>query len=224
MIRHIHVNECDSTQDLLKEQINNNQSTENVLVSCEHQTLGRGRGENKWTAMKGTLCFSMNLTPHSVMSYTAIEVSVLIAKFFKTKNQELKLKWPNDLWDTKLNKCGGILIQGSQNNFYAGIGINLFSSDKNLGSVFEAEFEIEKQRWAYEIAEFILNNRYTSSTKLRQDWLHSCGHLNQEVEITETGEKHRGMFLGLGEYGEALVLIDNETQKFFNGSLRPINR
>ncbi len=224
MIRHLHVSECDSTQDLLKEQLNNQECNENILISCEHQTQGRGRGENKWTAMPGTICFSLNLKPHPVMSYTAIEISVLITKFFNQQGKNLKLKWPNDLWDKNLKKCGGILIQGSQNNFYAGIGINLFSADENLGGVFEDEFEIDKKKWAKDLAEFILNNRYQSSTELSKDWLLHCGHLNREVEISESGEKYQGVFVGLGEFGEALIVSQDETKKFFNGTLRLVSR
>lgn len=70
MIKQIHVDECDSTQDLLKEQLNKESSEETILISCENQTSGRGRGENVWKAMPGTLCFSLNIQPHAVMSFT----------------------------------------------------------------------------------------------------------------------------------------------------------
>lgn len=219
MIRHVHVNDCDSTQDELKEQLKQNAS-ETVLVSCENQISGRGRGENKWSSMPGTLCLSMNISPHVVMSYTAIELSVIVARFFENKAKTVKLKWPNDLWDEHGKKCGGILVQGSQNQLLAGIGINLYSVDTDFGGIFPGPFEVIKKVWARELAEFILSNRYTSTEELRRDWLQRCGHLNQFVRVTESGETIEGVFQGIGDHGEALVCTDSKINHIYNGSLR----
>lgn len=222
MIRHVHVNECDSTQDLLKEQLNQNTS-ETVLVSCENQISGRGRGENKWKSMPGTVCLSLNIQPHIVMSFTALELSVIVAKFFESKGKTLQLKWPNDLWDTHGKKCGGILVQGSQNQLYAGIGINLFTDDADFGGVFEGPFVVEKEVWSRELADYILAHRYESTELLRKDWLSRCGHLNQMVRVTEAGEIYEGIFQGIGEHGEALVCSDSQINHIYNGTLRPIS-
>lgn len=223
MIKHIHLNDCDSTQELLKEQLNNQTGSEQILVSCENQISGRGRGENKWNSMPGTLCFSLNLKAHPVMSYTALEVSVIIARFFELKGKKLKLKWPNDLWNENSKKCAGILIQANQNVLLTGIGINLFSYDEEFGGVFPGAFEIDKKVWCLEIAEFIFNNRYQDLQTLRADWLSRCGHLNQLVKITEGNEVFEGVFQGLGEHGEAEVCSDGQINHIYNGSLRIIS-
>lgn len=223
MIKQIHLIECNSTQDILKEQLSLTSSNESILVSCENQIQGRGRGENKWSAMPGTLCFSLNIKPHSVMSFTALELSVLVSRFFEKQNINLKLKWPNDLWNTDLKKCGGILVQGINNHMCAGIGLNLFSDENELGGIFSHKENFSKQELALSISEFILQNRYQDARSLQKDWLTRCGHLNQMVTITEGGERSEGIFQGLGDYGEALVCINSQTMKFFNGSLRLSN-
>jgi BirA family biotin operon repressor/biotin-[acetyl-CoA-carboxylase] ligase len=220
MIKHVHVNECDSTQDLLKEQLNNQDAPAQILVSCENQISGRGRGENKWTTMPGTICLSLNIKPHREMSYTALEISVLVAKFFEQKGKHLKLKWPNDLWDENSKKCGGILVQGTSNTMLAGIGLNLFSSDDEFGSLYETSFEIDKKQWAAEIGEYIITHRIADTNDLRREWLERCGHLNQMVKITESSESFEGIFQGLGEHGEALVCTDGQISRIYNGSLR----
>jgi BirA family transcriptional regulator, biotin operon repressor / biotin---[acetyl-CoA-carboxylase] ligase len=222
MIKHVHVIDCDSTQDLLKEQLNQTPS-ESILVSCENQNSGRGRGENIWKAMPGTLCFSINIKPHAVMSYTALELSVIVAKFFESKGRTLKLKWPNDLWDMNGKKCVGLLVQGTQNQLLAGIGINLFTNDENFGGVFTGPFEIEKKVWSRELADYIHDNRYSSTEELRKDWLSRCGHMNQMVRVTESGDVYEGIFQGLGEHGEALVCTDAQINHIYNGSLRLIS-
>ena len=220
MIKQTHVNECDSTQDLLKEQLNKESPAETILISCEYQTSGRGRGDNLWKAMPGTLCFSLNIQPHAVMSFTALELSVLVARFFESKNIDLKLKWPNDLWNKDLKKCGGILVQGTQNLFYAGIGLNLYSSNESFGGIFDREFQFDKKELAREVAEFILNHRYSDTDQLQKDWLLRCGHLNEIVIIADGIDRIEGVFQGLGKYGEALVCRDGRINKLFNGSLR----
>lgn len=219
MIRQIHLIECDSTQDVLKEQLHGLHE-EALVVSCENQISGRGRGENKWTAMPGTLCFSMNISAHEVMSYTAIELSVIIADYFAGKGRDLKLKWPNDLWDNDSKKCGGILVQGSQNHMLAGIGINIFSEDKAFGAVFSEAFNLNKKRYALELANYIHSNRISDVSALRAKWLLKCGHLNQMVKVIEGEDTIEGIFQGLGDYGEALICRDGKTQRVFNGSLR----
>lgn len=222
MIRHVHVNECDSTQDLLKEQLKEHPS-ETVLVSCENQISGRGRGENEWSSMPGTVCLSLNIKPHVVMSYTAIELSVIVAKYFENKAKKIQLKWPNDLWDEHGKKCGGILVQGSNNQLMAGIGINLYSVDTNFGGVFNDEFFVDKKVWSRELGDFIIANRYTNTEELRKDWLTRCGHLNSLVKVTEAGETIEGVFQGIGDHGEALVCTDAQINHIYNGSLRLSN-
>lgn len=222
MKKHIHVIDCDSTQDILKEQLKAQNDADQILVSCENQNLGRGRGDNSWKAMPGTVCFSFNLEPHKILSYTAIEISVLLALFFENKGRALKLKWPNDLWDQNLKKCAGILVQSHQGKLLAGIGINLFSEDENFGGVFETSFAIDKKQWANDMADFILENRFSDTDILRREWLKRCGHLNYMVRVTEGAEVVEGIFQGLGEHGEAEVCRDTKTVRIYNGSLRMI--
>lgn len=223
MIKQIHLIECNSTQDVLKEQLSKDSAAECILVSCENQISGRGRGENIWRDMPGTLCFSINIKPHSVMSLTALEISVLIARYFETKGQSLKLKWPNDLWNSDYKKCGGILVQGSQNQMLAGIGLNIFSESNEYGGIFKKACSFSKSSLSLDIAAFINENRYLDTKLLQRDWLYRCGHLNHMVTLTENGERSEGIFQGLGEYGEALICINAEVRRFFNGSLRPSN-
>lgn len=220
MIKQIHLDVCDSTQDVLKEQLNTIQEGETTLVSCALQKAGRGRGENSWISMEGTVCFSMNIVPHRVLSFTAIELSVLIAKYFENKNKKLKLKWPNDLWDEDMKKCGGILVQGSNKFFAAGIGINYYSDSAEYGGIFRQRIVFDKKQESRKMAEFILNNRIESASELESEWLKRCGHLNQMVKIIEGSESYEGIFQGLGSYGEAVVCCDGAPKKIFNGTLR----
>jgi BirA family biotin operon repressor/biotin-[acetyl-CoA-carboxylase] ligase len=222
MIRHIHLDVCDSTQDVLKEQLHQDSLHERIVVSCENQISGRGRGHNKWTAMPGTLCFSLNIEPNPVMSFTAIELSVILAEYFEKKGFILSLKWPNDLWNAEANKCGGILVQGHQSNLLAGIGINLWSDQEELGGISPTPFPMDKKSLALELAEFIYSERVSDVKLLGHNWLRKCGHLDRKVRIYEGQEVTEGIFSGIGQFGEALINCNGETQKIYNGSLRVV--
>lgn len=219
MEKFIHVDRCDSTQDILKEQLSLNPQDE-LVVSCEHQTRGRGRGENIWEDTLGTLCFSMSVAPHPTPSFTALELSVLVRKFFLSKGKEVRLKWPNDLLNSEVKKCGGILVQTHQARYLAGIGLNLFYPENQFGGIYEAAFELEKKAWAIELSQFIRSHRYPDAESLNADWLAGCYHLQKPVRIFEGEQETIGTFIGLGPYGEALIENNQGIQHIFNGSLR----
>ena len=219
MEKFIHVERCDSTQDLIKEQLL--QSVQNELtVSCEHQITGRGRGSNIWQDSPGTLCFSMTIRPHIQVTYTALEISLLVHHFFKMKGKEIRLKWPNDLMTLEEKKCGGVLVQNSESRYYVGIGLNLFQNESSFGGIYETSFPINKQEWVKELSDYIRSNRYSNTEDLSKDWLKSCFHLNQQVNISECDQETCGKFVGLGPYGEALLENSQGTHHLFNGSLR----
>lgn len=218
MIRQIHVDVCDSTQDLIKEQTS--RGTETILVSTNKQLKGRGRGTNSWEEIPGSLCFSLTVEPHQILSMTALEISLLVSRFFEYEGCKLGLKWPNDLWDSKQRKCGGILIQGSGNTLYAGIGLNLFSTHPEFGGVYRESFEFDKKSWSLRIAEFLVSHRYADSEALKNDWEIRCPHMGSRVTISEGTEVTEGIFLGLGDSGEARLNTLDGIKSFYNGTLR----
>jgi biotin-[acetyl-CoA-carboxylase] ligase BirA-like protein len=221
VIRQLHVDACDSTQDLLKEQTTG--GTDVTLVSTNKQRSGRGRGSNVWEDMPGTLCFSLIIAPHKILSFTALEMSLLVAKFFENEGCKLGLKWPNDLWNARGLKCGGILVQGSGSQLYAGIGINLNSDQAEFGGVFPGADQFDKKSWSMRIAEYINTHRYTDSEKLKKDWELRCSHMGKQVSITEGSEVAIGIFEGLGSSGEAILHTDPGEKSFYNGTLRVIS-
>jgi biotin-[acetyl-CoA-carboxylase] ligase BirA-like protein len=218
MIKQIHLNECDSTQDELKEQLSNHDLGVKFLISCDHQLKGRGRAQNEWISMPGTLCFSFNIVPHPILSFTAIEMSTLLVRFFE--GSILQLKWPNDILNKNNKKCAGILVQSYQGMMLVGIGVNLFSNLDSWGGIYESSFDFDKKSWALEITHFIHENRYQDELLLKKHWEMKCAHMNSFISISEGKEKFQGLFLGLGEHGQALVKSENQVKHVYNGTLR----
>jgi biotin-(acetyl-CoA carboxylase) ligase len=136
------------------------------------------------------------------------------------KGKEIRLKWPNDLMTLEEKKCGGVLVQNSESRYYVGIGLNLFQNESSFGGIYETSFPINKQEWVKELSVYIRSNRYSNTEDLSKDWLKSCFHLNQQVNISEGDQETCGKFVGLGPYGEALLENSQGTHHLFNGSLR----
>ena len=220
---HIHLTDVDSTQDVLKEQLSLSPAGESVLVSCENQVKGRGRGDHVWSPMPGSIYLSLSMPSHPVPSFTAIEVSVLCVRFFEHEGSRLLLKWPNDIYTDEQKKCGGILVQSNQQIMMSGIGINLFTDHPDYGGVYKSGFEFNKKSWSLELAKFIESNRYADSQSLINDWEARCLHMNEVIEIHEAGVVKRGIFMGLGSHGEALLRSGEEIMHLYNGSLKRID-
>ena len=140
----IYVDACESTQDLIKEQLKQNSFNE-LTVCCEHQTKGHGRGNSIWEDSPGTLCLSMTVKPHNKFTFTALEISLLIHNFFSLKGKEIKVKWPNDLITLDEKKCGGVLVQNFESYYLAGIGLNLFHNGDTYGGVMKLRFRLQKK-------------------------------------------------------------------------------
>lgn len=219
-MKHIHLDSCDSTQDYLKEQLAQDQSEE-LLISCENQIQGHGRNQKKWEPLPHSLYFSFIVKPNEKVTWTAIELSVIISDyFFKRFGEELKLKWPNDIYDSRSKKCGGILVQQSHQKNIAGIGLNL-ESNQEWGGIFEkSPTQFSKKEWCADIVEYIMQNRISNTNDLRMRFLNRCMHYERQVSITEGDETHSGIFIGLGDWGEALIKDEQKTHHLYNGSLR----
>lgn len=215
-----HFNHIPSTQNYLVDLIKSQESlrSENILISTNNQTNGRGRGDHIWDYQNGAIAFSFTLKPLKILTFTALEISCLVSQFFKNK---IYLKWPNDLMDSNKNKIGGILINIVDQCAVVGVGLNLISQKNDqYPSLMLEETANFKQALPVEIYNFILNNRM-SEENVPSYWENLCCHLNQTVQITEAQNEVHGIFIGLGPYGQAKIKNEkSEILEFINGSLQ----
>ena len=211
----IELKSISSTQDYLKN-ILESQPNEQYLVICEEQTSGKGRHGNVWVHIPGSLACSFNLAPNPVLTLSSLETGVLVAEYFsKFENTTLQLKWPNDIFYEN-KKCGGILIHLHHDALIVGLGLNAIDNSLNqsqwrTGLNFQSNIGVN-------LVEFIHQNRINNPTDLKNRWLNHCLHLNQEVVI----EKTQGIFVGIGDQGEALIQTPTGIEKKISGSLRII--
>jgi len=162
----------------------------------------------------------MTVAPSEKVTFTALEISLLIQTFFTTKGKNISVKWPNDLIATSHKKCGGVLIQNIGPHYLAGIGINLYSGKEQYGGIYDSEFNVDKKMWIQELSKYISSHRYSDKEKIASDWLEQCFHLNTKVNLIEGELETIGTFIGLGQHGEAIVQNADGKHYLFNGSLR----
>lgn len=134
-------------------------STSPWIYLTAEQTDGRGRGHNLWLNTKEpghqllcTWCYELKAAPQP------ISVPLFGWAVYQALNDEfdmsLSIKAPNDIWSGS-KKFAGILIesvsQGPKHAIFVGLGLNVYSSPKELTQVTslgeEIGFEITKDRW-----------------------------------------------------------------------------
>lgn len=214
-----HYETCKSTQELfLKDEL---YKSFPAIISSDFITDAKGRRERKWDVYQGALACSFTLTKNSVITLSALEVSVLISRFFeKEYDRHLLLKWPNDLYDKNFKKCGGILINSSKEHLIVGLGMNLNSNDE-YGSVFEKRSPIDCKALAPKLYQYIISHRLTSDQVIKE-WNEKCYHLNSLVNVEEDSVNTQGIFKGIGSNGQALIEIDNSIKEIYSATLRPL--
>jgi len=97
------------------------ESQHGMVVFAHHQTDGKGQRGKKWVSEKGgniTLSILLNPDPLRLTDQfkLSICIAVSVATFFsKYAGDEIKIKWPNDIY-WRDRKAGGILIENIVRN------------------------------------------------------------------------------------------------------------
>lgn len=130
----LYIKSTPSTNDFLKDFIRDNKVPEGFTVYTDFQTKGKGQPGNKWNAEKNqNLLFSIIVFPYDISIDKQFVISQIISfsivKTLEKYIDNVKIKWPNDIyWNDK--KLGGILIENSlQGNAIKhsiiGVGLNV---------------------------------------------------------------------------------------------------
>ena len=137
-LKMISVGETDSTNRWLRDY----GGTEDMIVTTDYQTAGRGCGGNHWESERGSnLLFSLLLHPAALSADRAFvisqAVSVALCDVLTEYANGFTIKWPNDIYWQNRKICGMLIenrLHGSMiTDCIIGIGINVnqqvFTSD-----------------------------------------------------------------------------------------------
>ena len=126
-----------------------------IIVLSNNQRHSRGRRGKKWVNFQGSslgfsLClrFNKSLNEYFVLSHL---VGISIIEACKVLgNQELTIKWPNDIMQGDKKVCGTLIenLIDSKNSFYSmiGFGFNISIPDNLINFIdgYPANLNIEK--------------------------------------------------------------------------------
>jgi len=132
--KHIIIETLNSTNDYIQENIEKFIGEEWIIVETSNQTQGRGYGKNVWESEPGK-----NITVSHLFNTEFIEpeyqfrvskfMSLGIVDFLELFLDDIKIKWPNDIY-FRDKKIAGILIENSISgnkliHSIVGIGLNI---------------------------------------------------------------------------------------------------
>lgn len=225
MLNLIKLEEVDSTNEWAKRNIEKLSDLDGVIARI--QTRGKGRGSNKWFSPSGGLWLTLMIkefpSNKGVLSQLS---SVAIAEVLENYGLHVELKWPNDIIISK-KKIGGVLIEGRNESFIVGIGLNLNldvsdfpqSLQENIISskeILKRNLPIEEV--ALEIMKRIgecreeLDRVYIRYLGLNQD-------LGRKVELQGQKETITGQVIGIENDGGIRIRSEGKENTYYSGSL-----
>ncbi|MGB0496135.1 MAG: bifunctional biotin--[acetyl-CoA-carboxylase] ligase/biotin operon repressor BirA [Kangiellaceae bacterium] len=240
----------DSTSSFISEQWQINSQIDKAVKSesykqgrvciSEHQSKGRGRKGNSWVSPFGAnLYFSIGIdlpVGLSVLGGLSLAIGIGLTEFInRFTNEEVKLKWPNDLLSDN-KKLAGILVEASgdsnDNSFInIGIGINWnmpakFTQEidqpwRNLADILSAP--IDKTTL---MANLLIELDKTVDTFISQGfemfskrWEKNSAFIGQEVLISTHKEKVKGVEKGIDKNGAIIVKTKKGVKSFYSGEV-----
>lgn len=130
----IRLETTESTNNYLKQLLQEQALPEGSLVVADYQSQGRGQMGNGWSAERGkNLLFSLLLYPGSVPANEQFIISRMASLAVKNTldqfTDDIRIKWPNDIY-WKEKKIAGMLIENDVmgkhiQHSIIGIGINI---------------------------------------------------------------------------------------------------
>lgn len=222
----------DSTMNEIKKDVYKNDL--NTLLMAYQQTNGKGRRNNKWISNLGNIFLSIklntfNLSKLFILNYLVGVIIYDTLSVYLKKNNDLLIKWPNDLLIGK-KKVAGILIDAVSkgkniSDIYIGIGINTKIAPSNLEyetTCLKKEGVINMQRkkilnrliyyfdyWSkmLEVKNFQFILKY---------WMQKSFPVNSNITFKYKDTLVNGVYKGINLDGSIRILIDNKENNFFS--------
>lgn len=225
--------QCHSTNEIAADLISSDRVIEGTTIITPNQTNGKGQRGNTWESTPNqNITFSTILKPTFISPTNQFHLHIITtlaihSVLFDILGQNLKIKWPNDIYYNK-NKLGGILIENSLRgskieNVIVGIGINVnqirFDTPQatSLKEITQKEFEpnelIEKILIQLELK--YLKLKAEGIDILKKEYLRRLYLYNKERAFEATNRKFLGTITGVSNHG-LLQITENQIVHEFN--------
>ncbi len=227
--------EVRSTNDYLTNLLKKGQPEEGLVIIAEYQLKGRGQRTNNWYSEAGeNILLSILLYPE----FIPVEEQFLISKavslgindFLSTYIENIKIKWPNDIY-YKDSKIAGILIENTIlgnkiGNTIIGIGVNINQSsfpdniyNATSLNIITGEKLVHKDL-INKLLSFI-NTRYIQLLngdlmKINEDYLKNLYLLNKYHDFKKDKKTINGRIIGISDIGRLIIETSGGRKMEFN--------
>ncbi|MFQ6609550.1 MAG: biotin--[acetyl-CoA-carboxylase] ligase [Fidelibacterota bacterium] len=211
---------------LVKDQYQNG-----MVVLAGHQKKGRGRQGAPWhsapdTGLTFSIVYTLTINAEKLGLLALLSGVAVITAAKKFTGIPMQLKWPNDIL-ARGKKMGGILVETRrQKDMYlvvVGIGLNVNCRQEEFApelaasatSIFmESGTKIQREDF---LAGILMQYEYylENLKQVIPQWNIFCSHHGDMVTFRHGAEQIRGRFMGVNEFGHAII-EHNERQEIFS--------
>ena len=229
-----HFSKIKSTSAYATELIKTKQVSGNFIVIADEQTKGTGRQQNVWFSAYGGLWFTLGLERINVNTnftlFCGIVLHKTIANFLPDLKDQVKIKWPNDIY-LQSKKVAGIHTTFLSQWHYHLIGIGLNSNNlidiPSLSEIAVSLHEFTGKNYSnrellsyfistfFEILPDFIENSLNKSYFDANDFLQG-----KKITLSTEFEEFTGMYKGVSHTGAIQIQLPNGSiQPFFSGSV-----
>ncbi len=233
---YIFFKEIDSTNDYAKRC---KELEDGTVVLAETQTSGKGRKGRQWLSTEGKgIYFSIVLKPKipikDILKFSLVFPLAVKDAVEKNIDQEVCIKWPNDLY-LNGNKFAGILMESEIeaneiSRIIVGIGINVnndfsdFNDLKNIATSLKMETgkEINRKKLLCDLLEEIeikYGEYFIKKSEIIEKVNQSLLWKNQKVKLIDGSHEIEGELIKIDETGGLVLKTQNRFQTIYSGDL-----
>lgn len=228
----------DSTNQYLLDRVNELES--GSVCIAEYQAKGRGRRGREWVSPFGSnlymsMFWRLDAGMAAAMGLSLVVGVAIVEALEKLGLNDVKLKWPNDLYYQD-RKLAGILVEmsgqaGGAANLVIGMGMNLMMSDQTEGitqpwaSLTEVADKEHIDRNQLAITMINTLNSALSDYEIYgmsgfvERWNRLDNFLGRPIKLIMGPREVTGIAKGINEQGAVLLETENGMESFIGGEI-----
>jgi len=233
----IHLETIGSTNKFALDFVETSPIKNGLVIWADEQTDGRGYGENRWESEAGkNLTFTLVIKPLYIPPASQFIITQMVSVSLQntieniTARNDIRIKWPNDLYAGN-KKLAGMLIQnvikGNEIDVSAiGIGLNVNQETFSPGlpnpvSIYQLTKKIfDREKLLNDFLQSFQNEYEKSGSPLFQEtvtksYFQKMYLFNVWATYQAGNEVFQGKILGVGSFGQLVLKLENGEERQF---------
>jgi BirA family biotin operon repressor/biotin-[acetyl-CoA-carboxylase] ligase len=198
-----------------------------LLVITNNQRGARGRNKKTWVSINQksisfSLCFKVNAEQLDLRYLSYLSCTCLLGAMRESNYEDIKIKWPNDLYLNN-KKVSGILIESLSINkeFYVsvGIGINLdIPKNCSIGQPYSnLGKNIDQASLISMFCETLFKNiDQINMSKVLELYNKNLFWYQEIVSVEDNNDSYEGELLGINEQGQLMIQNNGNIERIDN--------